>query len=187
LKSNDGSAIKSLSFNGIECLTDMAIYLIYKYVDFRFLETITLDACRYITDFGISLLRNSQNMEKNLVLSEADCCGCTKLIKSIHKADDKDDLFLTTKFTKCSKRDTEIILRNYKILVYNLTQFNMTHLIVNNILAYKESFVFNYGKTKLKLQAISSAKEFNLNIIEIDSVCCFRFFFSLNTGRTDGS
>ncbi len=148
----------------------MAIYLIYKHIDFRFLEKIYLDGCRYLTDFGMSLLRNSLDMEKVLVLNEADCCGCPKLIKSIHKTHDGDDLFLTSKFTKCSKRDTEIILRNYKILIYNFTQLNMTHLVVNNILANKESFVFNYGKMKLKFPIISSAKEFNVNIIEIDSV-----------------
>jgi hypothetical protein len=93
LKSSN-TPIKSMKFDGIECLTDMAFYLMYRYYSrdpiWSTLSHITLDSCRYITDFGIELLAKASG-KKNLVSPETST-GCSKIFSEFYSDFERNDL-----------------------------------------------------------------------------------------------
>ncbi len=78
--------IQEIIFDGLEVTTDLVFYIIYKhYKDtdvFKHLELVSLNGCRYVTDFGIWLLSHAAN-KPSLVNSNL-CIGCHKIVKLRH-------------------------------------------------------------------------------------------------------
>ncbi|RNA35088.1 hypothetical protein BpHYR1_034678 [Brachionus plicatilis] len=74
----ENKIIKYLNFDSIDCLTDSVFYIFYKYFNinemWKILEKITLDSCRYITDFGIDLM----------------CSGCVNIFNHFYHTKSKD-------------------------------------------------------------------------------------------------
>jgi hypothetical protein len=93
LKSSN-TCIKTMKFDGMECLTDMAFYLFYRYFShdsmWSTLSHITLDSCRYITDFGIELLTKASG-KKNLVNPDIST-GCSNIFSEFYCDIEKNDI-----------------------------------------------------------------------------------------------
>jgi hypothetical protein len=150
------------------------LYVFYKYfkdeIQWKSLESIHLDGCRYVTDFGVELISYA-TQKQNLLKSS---CGCKKIIKyanqSVRLDFKNEDLFLSDIFNKCNNSSTEknkIILNTYKILILNNTEFNMTRFFENKK-ATKDRKIINFAQ--INLESKSHAEKLKLNILEIDSV-----------------
>lgn len=93
LKSSN-THIKTMKFDGIECLTDMVFYLMYRYHSndpiWSTLTHITLDSCKYVTDFGIELITKASG-KKNLVVPETST-GCPKIFTEFYGDYERNDI-----------------------------------------------------------------------------------------------
>jgi hypothetical protein len=175
--------IQTLSFNGMEPLTDIVFYIIHQNfkenkIMWRDFEPIKLDSCRYITDFGIELL-NEVIGEKNIITPET-CCGCEKLFKTLHVYE--NDIFTSKTFTKCFHND-QISLKTFKLLIINDTDINMISFLRSNDLVKRDmsKFIYDFdsiqtyqekemSKKVAKKASAAVVKEFNLNVFEVNKV-----------------
>jgi len=182
-----------ISFDGVESTTDLVLYLFYRYFKnsdlWSKLKTVTLDSCRYITDFGIEILNEavsnshkSQNKITNLI-NKRTCAGCSKILKYFHSIEEKIDLFGLNSFTKTIEspdpklKSSALPLNIMKILVLNdtinfkLTKYIETKQIFNNK-ETKTKSIFDYFQYKFEKPANDgvSFTTFTFNLIEIDVV-----------------
>lgn len=178
--------IQSIIFDGIEAITDTVLYVIYKFFSnnpaLHNLESVNLDTCRYITDFGIELLsRAVGNNNKNLIeLSKANGCKClfNYLMDNINWGNYTfNDVFTSYNFNKlyidASAPDfklTEFEKNFFKVIVFNETALDLSKYLESNVVSFEKKTVLNF--VQLKLENLKSAtKEYVYNIFEVDSVC----------------
>ena len=197
--------LKKISFNGLQVLTDAALYLLYKYKrhesadQWSHLESISLDSCPYITDFGIELI--AMATQRPNLIKPNESCGCKNLFKYLHMEVPLDgrvnDIFQSHSFTKCFEQaqmqqsmnlslsenkiqPNALPLNAYKMVILNSS---MSEISVLNYL--RQIFTLdippNTGtnsllQTKLQREKIVSDFEklklsnIKLNILELDSV-----------------
>ncbi len=151
------------------------MYIFYKYFKQESqwnLESIRLDGCRFVTDFGVELI--SYATRKQNLISKNFCCGCKKIIKYINqpvRLDYKnEDLFLSDTFNKCNNSSSEkakVLLNTYKIMILNDTEFNMTTFIEHKK-STKNRKIINF--TQFNIESKSHSDKLKFNILEIDSV-----------------
>ena len=154
------------------------MYVFYKYFKkqsmWNFLKSLSLDGCRYLTDFGIELISYASNKED--LVNPLKSCGCKKIVKYVNHRVRLDfrneDLFLSDRFNKsnnsCSiKEDRATTLNTYKVLILNNTEVNFTNFIEKKKLN-KEREIINF--TQVYLDSKSHSDKLKLNIIETDSV-----------------
>ena len=174
-------SVKSFIFDGIESLTDIVFYILYKFYKnhsiWNNLESIGIDTCRYITDFGIELLSNATQKTKLV----KNLNGCNRIFKYLN--DDvrldhtTNDLFLSKQFNKLNVKDSEAVkLNSYKIIILNDSNI----LLLNQFFSKSESnsitnTLINYGQKKLIRK--SSNEDITLNLFEINSVKYSKFIF----------
>ena len=152
------------------------MYIFYKYfkqeTKWDVLESIRLDGCRHVTDFGIELI--SYATQKQNLINKNFCCGCKKITKYTNQPVRLDftneDLFLSDTFNKCNNSSSEkakVLLNTYKIMILNDTEFNMTTFIEQKK-STKTRKIINF--TQFNLESKSHAEKLKFNILEIDSV-----------------
>ena len=148
------------------------------------MDSVNLDSCRYITDFGIEMLNDV--LEKKIRIQNEYCCGCEKLFKTLYTdTNEKNDIFTSTKFTKSN--DSELPLKSYKLLIINDTDTNLISYLRNqtNEKHDMNKFIYSFGnveieiadkreeqrKTKKREAPRVAPRVFNVNIIEANKVC----------------
>ena len=112
------------------------------------MDSINLDSCRYITDFGIELLNDM--LEKKITIQKENCCGCEKLFKSFYTdTNEKNDIFMSKLFTKCN--DNDLSLKTFKLLIINDTEINLTSYLRNQTFEMHDMnrFVYSYETVEI--------------------------------------
>lgn len=161
--------VKTLTFNGIEPLTDMALYVIYLffYDDpiWKNLMYANFDSCRYITDFGVELLYEATG--KNSLTRPHKCSGCTKMFKTLWSTKKAKDIFLNSTFVKTLDNAEETFFKTFKFLIINTSEFNVIKFLKNGDITKRSSrFIFEYER--IKIQPIYN---YDFNVIECSEVC----------------
>lgn len=163
--SSENKIVKSLDFDSIECLTDAAFYLFYKYFNkndiWKILDNIKLESCRYITDFGIDLINEASGKDK--LIDSEECIGCTNIFDHFYKSE-KNDIFHNNNFSYLDLNEPLSDLNTFKILVLNCTNDSFVGLLAKKKIVPK---FFNF-----EFEKISFAHRI-FNIFEFDS-----FFYS---------
>jgi hypothetical protein len=146
------------------------------------LEEMTLDSCRYLTDFGVELLVHAT--EKPSLINQSNTHGCRNLFKYRHHGVQMDrsykDLFSCPSFTKLAIPQAEASpLNSYKVFIVNNTQLDISHSIAQKSDS-KEKFkpqkrLFNFSqiniiKDEQKTSDNSVKEHLTLNVFEVDSV-----------------
>jgi hypothetical protein len=176
--------IRSITFDGVEVLTDAVFYIFYRYFRNEMwlnLEEVSLDGCRYVTDFGIELLAYATN-KTNLIDSKM-CCGCKKINKYLYDQVNLNyrhtDIFLSEKFNKCLINGTEkVLLNTYKVLISNDTNLNMINYIQNKTVKNeKEIIAYSQLNIKRRMDDNTPSNNLKFNVIEIDAVSFNYFIF----------
>lgn len=166
--------IKNLNFNSIDCLTDVVFYIFYKYFNdkemWKNLERVTLDSCRYITDFGIQLLYEATG--KKRLIDPSTSAGCNKIFNYFYYPKIEEDIFLNKRFNNWDLKASEqkIELNNYKILIFNDTKLSLTQFLKSKILK-KKNFFIDYSQLNFE--------KYNFNILEVESL----FYSQVSIGR----
>lgn len=168
-----------ISFDGLECTNDLVFYIMYKYFKnsdlWCKLKTVTLDACRYVTDFGVEILYEA--VGRTALLDRRTSTGCKKLLKYLHLYEEKHknekDLFLLPSFSKLNEQEETNAINTCKVLVLNDTNFRFVKYVQEKIFQKAKStvdyFEFKFYMSKhVKDGGILEA--FKLNLVEIDSV-----------------
>ena len=174
-KSHEKS-ISILEFDGAEATTDLVFYIIYRYFSnsdlLSSLQCISINSCRYVTDFGLELLA----LAVNKPIEACSAIGCNKLIKYKHQQIMLDplnkDLFSMPSFNKLYEKsltDDENHLNTCKILILNNGNINLTKFIQKKEIIYEKPIV-NYAQVKLKNGNVQFETEYTLNVFEIDMV-----------------
>ncbi|CAF1023823.1 unnamed protein product [Brachionus calyciflorus] len=160
----DEKLIKNLNFNSIVCLTDAVFYIFLKFFNNKELwlnlDRVTLDSCRYITDFGIRLLNEATG--KKMLIDESSSSGC-KRINSYFYPTIEDDIFLSEKFNNLDMKDEnddKIELNSYKVTIINETNSSLVNFLTNNSFENKK---LSYDFTQI------NTKKLNFNIFEVES------------------
>jgi hypothetical protein len=172
----------------MESVTDLAFFVMHKHLKgnkamWQEMDSINLDSCRYITDFGIEMLNDM--LDKKIFLQTDFCCGCEKIFKSFFSdTNEKNDIFTSKKFTKCS--DTELPLKNFKLLIVNDTEINLTSYLRNQTFETHDANRFCYSYEKIEIEMLDRKDErrikakkkesrpassiYNINVIEVNKV-----------------
>ncbi len=181
-----GKSINSILFEGIEVVTDLVFYLFYKYYKgshmWSMIEEVTLDSCRFLSDFGLELLVHAT--EKPALVSHSNTNGCKNVLKYRYHGVQLDrsfkDLFSCPSFTKLAIPNAESMpLNSYKVIVINETRFDITHSISQKSDSKEkqkpQKRLFDYSQIHVgRDEQTSSSKEqkdqLTLNVFEVDSV-----------------
>ena len=140
-----------------------------------FLEFVTLDSCRYVTDFGIEMLCMATG--KKRLINSSTCSGCTNIFIYLHDEVklnfQQSDLLTVPSFmclTEVNKSGVDAVpINECKILVLNTTEnFNFIHFLENKTTTDIKQ-PFKYSQLKLDVNNL----EYKYNVIEIDSVNIF--------------
>lgn len=166
-------------FDGVEVLTDAAIYVFYKQINssndnnnnnnqlWKSIKKLSFNQCRYITDFSIDLLTNAIDYQS---IAFNDCFNCCpKLLKykyhdSSTTVTETTDLFLNKIFTKCLTSTDELISNKFKMLILNETSVNVIEsLKTNNIVKFENlndsTILYKYENLNLSI-----TKESKVNV-----------------------
>jgi hypothetical protein len=177
--------VSSIIFEGLESVTDLAFYLLYKYYKhspmWSIIEYVTLDSCRYVTDFGLELLSHATN--KPSLTSNSTTNGCSSLFKYKYHSVQLDrgykDLFSCPIFTKLAIDQAEAAsLDSYKVVVINETRLDVVSLLEPAKKRAKQSDtkkLFSFCQISLPKNHEHSGpvvpkEQFVLNVFEVDSV-----------------
>ena len=170
-------------FDGIESLTDLVFYILYKYYKnhpiWNNLESIGLDSCRYITDFGIELFSHATQKIKLV----RNLNGCKKIFKYLYDDVRLDhtfmDLFLCNEFNKLHIKNAESVkLNSYKVLILNESSNSLLEKIEADN-PQKRSFknkLIDYTRMALAKNS-NSAENIILNIFEINLVSSYALVY----------
>ena len=175
--------IRILEFDGAEATTDLVFYIIFRYFGssdlLSSLQCISINSCRYVTDFGLELLF----LAANKPIEACSPIGCNKLIKYNHQQIMLDplnkDLFSMPSFNKLDEKnltDDESNLNTCKLLILNDCNINLTSFIHKKSIVQEKPIV-NYAQVKLQSGNVQFKTEYTFNVIEIDMV--FKFYNSL--------
>jgi len=78
--------IREIHFDGLEVTTDLVFYILYKHLEntdvLKNLQLVSLNGCRYVTDFGVKLL--SYAAKKPSLVQWNLSIGCHKIVKLRH-------------------------------------------------------------------------------------------------------
>ena len=183
--------IETIYFDGIEVITDTVLYVFYKYFKedsmWKPLESIRLDGCRYVTDFGVELISHATNKES--LLKPGTFSGCKKIVKYAHvpcaaalNVKHRGDMFLCDSFNKCansSSTSAKCLLNAYKIFILNNTELNLTHFLEHKKVV-KDRKIINYAQFNVESTNHTGGK-LKFNIIETDAVSLiFNYNFQLH-------
>jgi hypothetical protein len=168
-----------ISFDGVESTTDLVFYLFYKYFKksdiWSKLKTVTLDSCRYVTDFGIELLYEA--VGRTNLIDKRTCAGCTKIYKYFHFNEPKQsrkDLFSFTSFTKTNELDVPntTVINTCKVFILNDANFEFIKYIETKSFV-KNKLIVDYSQYKFEKLAndATTVNEFKYNLFECDWVC----------------
>lgn len=159
---DENKIIKYLNFDSIDCLTDSVFYILFKYFNkndmWKILDKITLDSCRFITDFGIDLMKDASGT--NDLIHYKRCTGCTNIFSHFFKSD-KNDIFQNKLFGYLNLDEPNSDLNIFKILVLNVTNASFISLLTEKKTIPKISS-FEYEKIFYEKKIF--------NIFELDSL-----------------
>jgi hypothetical protein len=155
----------------MECLTDTVFYVLYKYFKndaiFSDLESLNLDTCRYLTDFGLELLIRTIGNNMNLVREKASR-GCENIRKHFYTPFSFEstelDIFQSDKFSKFSKND-QVEYNSYKVYILNDTKLCLSKFVKSKEIQFNRKII-----EFTQLIIAEQSNEIRLNIIEIDPV-----------------
>lgn len=177
----NGRTIKYLGFDGIEAITDTVFYIFYKYFNdvslWSELERVSIDSCRYLTDFGVELL--SRATFKSNLINKKTSTGCNRIFSSFY-INESNDVFQSDLFTKLNisdEKNKRVDLNIFKVLILNETKFNTSKFIQSKIVEYKTPIV-NFADVVLKRSGENDSEKIKFNLVEINSVgfCSMEIF-----------
>ena len=168
--------VNTISFYGMECLTDTVIYILYKYYKndaiFSYLNSVNLDTCRYVTDFGVELLTRTTGRD-NLV-RESTSRGCEKIVNHFYTPFSFElielDIFKSNKFSKFNQND-HVEYNSYKVYILNDTKLCLSKFIKSKEVQLNRNLI-EFAQFNITEQS----NEIKFNILEIDSVFLFILF-----------
>ena len=133
------------------------------------LEAVSLDSCRYVTDFGLELLSYASGKPK--LINELPN-GCERIFKYAYDEFRLDnsyrDLFsFPNKLNKLitTQKDKEAPINSFKVLIINKTNWKFSNLNDKETNPMPNLISYN----KLNFPTSSSKQPITLNIFEIDS------------------
>lgn len=138
-----------------------------------------LDACRYVTDFGIELA--AQAFGNYSLVDRKSLIGCKKILKYMHQSVSPDlvseDLFLAPSFNKLQNLNSDEIEANAvelnvcKIVILNHGDVNMIKFIQNKLVITANKPIIGYGNVRIPVvDKNGSNVDYKFNIVEINSV-----------------
>lgn len=181
--------IEEIVFDGLEPITDLVLYIIYKYFNdhpaWSYLKTVSLQACRYVTDFGIELLSRAVHKDLQPILDSTKLNGCVQVFNYLHHNVEsqsflfKDifcsDTFNGMNFSYLFVNEAKVVNNCFKIVLINDCELNMIEFLKNKIVSNKKPPILNYAQ--ISLENKSTANSYVFNIFEIDSVNIYIFNF----------
>lgn len=154
------------------------------------LESISINGCRYVTDFGLELLYRamSPSSRKNLQLDRNKCLGCKKLLYfTMNGVDLSDftycDVLSLSSLSHANDQTTNVRsspsstqLYTFKLIILNDTKLDLVNYLLNKEVTLEKRLIIHYAKLKFKNKQ-PNQPDYTFNVFEFDSVL---FYFFIN-------
>lgn len=164
--------IEEVIFNGIEAVTDAVFYVLYKYFSsctrtWSKLKSLSMQSCRYITDFGLELFSLAVGQNASSLLDVNRLHGCSRLLTHLHLPFSKD-IFDSESFNGTYLDKNKLEHNLFKVTIINESALNLIHFIKTKEVSNQKAPIINYGQINLPNNYI-------FKMFEIDTVW-FKFF-----------
>ena len=146
------------------------------------INSLKLDSCRYVTDFGIELA--AQAFGNYSLVQRKSSIGCDGLVKYVHHSVPANlvsqDIFKSSSFNKLEHVNADEIDSNAvelnvcKMVILNHGDVNLTKFIQNKLVITGNKQIVGYGNVRIPVSDRDGNDiDYKFNIIEINSVSLF--------------